>query len=358
MIDYIDVSIGNKIIKESIMKRVSKIIDSGQYIMGESLNQFETDFAKYCECKYAIGLNSGTDALRFALMALCDGEGDVLTVSHTFPATVMSILSVGANPIFVDVDKHGTMDVDDLKRKISNKTKAIIPVHFMGHMSRMDKIIEIANGIPVIEDACQSVGATLAGKKAGSFGDIGCFSFFPTKNLSCCGDGGAIVTSRIDLYDKIISLRNFGRTERDTFLEFGLNSRLDEIQASILCEKMNYIDEWLNSRRIIAKSYYDALKDTVEFIKPYDDCESSFHIFSIRVNDNNAFVKKMEEKGVDCRTHYTIPVHKQPFVTTDTILPMTDIISKENVSLPMSEFLSQTDQNLIINNIKEIVNAS
>ncbi len=359
-IKFIDVSKNNILFKDKIIKNINNIIDSGNYILGENLKLFEERFAKYCGAKYAIGVNSGTDALRLSLMALNITEGEIITVSSTFAATIMSILSVGAIPKFVDIDlKNGLMDVNDLKKKINKRTKAIIPVHFMGHPCNMNEINKIAikYNIPVIEDACQSIGATILNKKVGTFGVTGCFSFFPTKNLSCMGDGGAIITNDINIYNKICLLRNFGRQDREDFVSFGLNSRLDEIQASILNIKLDYLDKWNNKRNERAKYYTQNLPKGIEHISPIKNTKSSYHLYAIKVNNNINIIKKMNKYNIDCRTHYSIPVHRQPFIKKYyNKLDNTDILSSQTLSLPINEFITQKEQDYILSCLKRVIN--
>jgi len=359
MINFINVEKSNQLFKPEIQSIISNIIDSGQYIDHKYVNKFEHDFAKYCEASYCVSLNSGTDALRYSLMALGITSGEVLTVSFTFAATIMSILSVGATPKFVDVNESGVMDVYDLQKKINVNTKAIIPVHFMGHPCDMKNIVEIAKkyNIPIVEDACQAVGGTIEDKKIGSFGDVTCYSFFPTKNLSCIGDGGAIVTNNRRIYEKIITLRNFGRIGREEFVSFGLNSRLDEIQAAILSIKLPHLDKWLDKRRLLADKYTKSLPNGITHISPIINSKSAYHLYCIYVDNNQKFVDEMLKFGIDCRMHYSVPVHRQKFCESFYVeLPKTDELSKHTVSLPLTEFLDNKTHSKIINVIKKVYN--
>ena len=353
MIKFIDVKTQNNILHHGFLYEISKIINSGQYIMDENLEEFEHKFADYIGVKYAVGVNSGTDALRFALMAY-GIKGDVLTVSHTFPATIMAIMSAGANPVFVDVNESGLMDVEDLKKKINEKTQAIIPVHFMGHPCNMDEINAIAkkNCLTVIEDACQAAGAVYKDKKTGSLGDIGCFSFFPTKNLSCCGDGGMITTNYRSIYDKCKLLRDFGRITRENFVMLGHNSRLDEIQAAVLLYKLPFLDYWTVQRNKAA-DYYIKNLDFLKCVVPTPDSISAWHLFVAKVPDNRLFVKEMFKRGVDCRIHYSIPSHRQAFIGSKAELPNTDALCKTILSLPISESISRRTQDIVIEKLRE-----
>jgi dTDP-4-amino-4,6-dideoxygalactose transaminase len=328
--------------------------------MGENLSQFEKTFAEYCQTKYCVGVNSGTDALILSLMASGIKAGDkVATVSYTFPATIMAIQSLKAIPVLVDVDENGYMDYNDLILKTKG-IKAIIPVHFTGGICPdMFKIVALAKqlNIPVIEDACQAVGAIYNKQKAGGIGTFGCFSFFPTKNLSCLGDGGAVTTNDKGLYDKLILLRNFGRVEREEFVSFGINTRLDEIQAIVLNEKMKEIDKWLSRRRFFAKRYTDNLpKDFVALTIDSKNYKSSYHLYIIKSYHNNKkLIDIMKENDIDCRIHYSVPCHRQPFMNNGvTFLRNTEELSNSIISLPMRESLTIKQQDKILSVLEKI----
>jgi len=359
-IDFIDVKKNNKRFTGKILKSIKSVIKSGNYILGKNLESFEQLFAKYCGAKYAVGVNSGTDALKYSLLAAGVSFGNVATVSFTFPATVMSILSAGAIPQFIDIDPQtGLMDIEDLKRKINKDTKAIMPVHFMGHPCDMDSINKIAHkyGIPVIEDACQAVGSTYHGRRAGALGDFGCFSFFPTKNLSCIGDGGAITTNDEKMYKRLLLLRNFGRKDREEFDSLGYNSRLDEVQAAVLNIKLPLLDYWNNIRNDNADYYNKNMVNGIVPVMPLHDTRSAYHIYAVRVKDNKSFEKRMNEKGVDCRTHYSIPVHKHKFCKSFyEKLPGTDLLSSQTLSLPMNENTKRREQAYVLKCLMECRN--
>jgi dTDP-4-amino-4,6-dideoxygalactose transaminase len=356
MIDFIDVSKHNKDLLPEIMPELRSLIESGQYILGRHLKEFERSFASYCGTRYCVGVNSGTDALILSLRTLKVKHGDVLTVSFTFPATVMAILAAGYRPKFVDVNSLGTMDPKDFEKKIDENTVAVIPVHFMGHPCNMGEIMGVANshGIPVIEDACQAAGASYAGKKTGSFGYTGCFSFFPTKNLGALGDGGAILTDNEDVYKSLLLLRDFGKTGRETFSSLGTNTRLDEIQALVLSHKLKLLDWWIYEREKRAKFYRDNLPDHIGVLYPPINAISTYHLFVVTVKDNLKAVEDMKRMGVDCRTHYSVPCHRQPFVDFYEELPMTDFLSKRVMSLPISEFISEEQQNVVLDALNRL----
>jgi dTDP-4-amino-4,6-dideoxygalactose transaminase len=359
-IDFIDVKKNNKRFTHKILKSIKSVIKSGNYILGKNLEEFELSFAKYCGTKYAVGVNSGTDALKYSLLASGVSTGNVATVSFTFPATVMSILSAGAIPQFIDIDPQtGLMSLEDLKRKINKDTKAIMPVHFMGHPCDMDDINKMSNhyGIPVIEDACQAVGSTYHGKRAGSLGDFGCFSFFPTKNLSCIGDGGAITTNDDKMYKRLLLLRNFGRKDREEFDSLGYNSRLDEVQAAVLNIKLPLLDYWNNIRNDSADYYNKNMVNGIVPVIPIADTKSAYHLYAVRVKDNKHFEKRMNEKGVDCRTHYSVPVHRHKFCKSFyETLHGTDLLSSQTLSLPLNENIKRREQDYVLKCLMECQN--
>jgi dTDP-4-amino-4,6-dideoxygalactose transaminase len=360
MIEFIDVSVHNKEIFSVLIPKIEEFINSGNYVLGRNLEIFEASFAKYCGTKYAVGVNSGTDALIMALRSLkAPSGGEVLTVSFTFPATIMAILNAGLIPQYVDVDMTGTMCPRDLEEKINSNTVAIMPVHFMGHTCDMTSIKALADakGIPIIEDACQSAGGTHNGQKAGSFGYAGCFSFFPTKNLSCLGDGGMITTNEEGVYNYLLRLRNFGRCGREEFGSIGLNSRLDEFQAIVLNEKLKNLDQWLNMRRLRA-SYYDQSIESFVRLKAPVNSISTYHLYVVTAENNMDAVEGLKEMGIDCRTHYAVPCHKQPFSVehfqgrTES-LPNTEYLSRKVISLPLSEFITRESQDQVLVALKK-----
>ena len=257
-IPYVDISAQYCSIKYEILKEVEDVLASGQVILGEVVNNFEESFAALCHTKYAVGVANGTDALMLSMKALGIGEGDeVLTVPNSFIATASSIVLVGAQPVFVDVGDDFNIDPDKIERAITSKTKAIIPVHLTGRPADLNPILNIANkyGLSVIEDAAQAARAEYEKQRVGSFGATGCFSFHPLKNFNAFGDGGAITTNDIKLYQKLLKLRNHGLRNRDECEFWGYNSRLDAIQAAILNVKLKYLEKWVNRRRKIAFIY-------------------------------------------------------------------------------------------------------
>jgi dTDP-4-amino-4,6-dideoxygalactose transaminase len=340
-----------KSMEEEIRQAVERVLNSGWFVLGDEVKEIEKEFSRYIGTKYAAGVNSGTDALLISLMALGIKSGDeVITVSHTTTPTALSIILSGASPVFVDISPDTyTMDISQVERKITKKTKAIIPVHLYGNPADMDPIMEIAqrHKIHVVEDACQAHGAEYKGKKAGAFGILSAFSFYPTKNLGGCGDGGMILTNDADLYEKAVMLRQYGWKNRYTAEIMGINSRLDEIQAAILRVKLKYLDEW-NIRRIRTVGLYKELLKDEDIILPKEQNHGThiYHQFVIRHRERDRLHKYLREKGIETQIHYPIPVHRQKAFLDLGIkvkLPTTEKICKEVLSLPIHPLLKEED---------------
>lgn len=317
-IPFVDVLYPNLMDKKTLLSRIEDVINSGQYVLGENLEKFENEFAKKCGSKYAVGVNSGTDALILAMKTLGIGPGDeVITSVNSFIATVAAIVWIGAIPILVDVDDTLNIDVNLIEPKITKRTKAIIPVHYTGRVADMNTMNNLAlkYNIPVIEDAAQAFGAMYYNKAAGTFGIMGCFSFFPTKNLSGIGDGGIIITDEVEIYKQLKMLRNFGRHSRDEFTQVGINSRLDEIQAVILMEKIQYFYDLQKRRLDLAYKYNELLKNYVKTPENRIYEKQAYHLYIITLHDDSITNREMEEllnlEGIQARIHYSIPIHLQ-----------------------------------------------
>jgi dTDP-4-amino-4,6-dideoxygalactose transaminase len=307
-------------IKDEIDQAVLGVLDSGRFIFGPEMKALEKEIAEYCGTRYALGVGNGTDALELALQACNIGPGDeVLTSPFTFFASAETIAKVGATPVFVDIDPLTlNLDIDKLEAKITSQTKAVIPVHIFGQMVDMDKMMALAKQykLKVIEDAAQAIGAEYRGKKAGSVGDAGTFSFFPTKNLGCYGDGGMVVTNDEQLADKVKILRFHGCREKYYHEEIGQNSRLDELQAAILRVKLKYLEEWNTSRRAKAKIYDRLLKplaDQGKITLPANDPEAKpiYHLYVLRSEHRERIAKALDEQGIASGVYYPLPLHLQ-----------------------------------------------
>ncbi|MHC4293444.1 MAG: DegT/DnrJ/EryC1/StrS family aminotransferase [Planctomycetota bacterium] len=303
-------------IKDGVMAAVTEVLESQRCIGGPKIEELEQKIAAISDCKYAVGVSSGTDAILNTLMDLEIGPGDeVITSPFTFFATVGCIVRTGAQPAFVDIDpKTYNIDPDKIESAITDKTKAILPVHLFGQMTDMDPLIEIAerHDLAVIEDAAQSITSTYKGKKAGSIGTAGCFSFFPSKNLGAAGDGGMIVTNNEQLYEKMKIMRDHGQKRQYHYKYVGGNFRLDPIQAAVLLVKLPHLDEWSQARRDNAAYYNQKFKGTA-IETPYvrDDCISIYNQYCIRAPRRDEVISLLKEKNIGCVIYYPIPLHLQ-----------------------------------------------
>lgn len=329
-------------LKDQIFQQWDQVLSGMRLFLGPNVQAFEEEFAQYCETRFAIGVSDGTSAIQLALRALEIGHGDeVITVSHTFVATVEAILLVGASPVFIDINPATyTMDVNQLEAAITPKTRAILPVHLYGQCVDMDPLIDIArkHHIAIIEDACQAHGATYKGRKAGSIGDIGCFSFYFSKNLGAYGEGGMVTTNEPHLAEQIKKMRDHGSEKRYHHETLGWNSRLDELQAAVLRIKLPHLDKWNENRRTIASAYNQELsKLGLTIPVEADHNHHVYHLYVIRAPQRDALRELLSKKGIGTGIHYPIPVHLQdPFKAFNSKpLTVTETIVKEIISLPM-----------------------
>jgi len=360
-IPFYDFSRETSEIGPNIHAALERVISSGAFIMGDELKSFETEFAQSCACTYGVGVASGTDALFLALTAFGIGTGDeVITVSNTFAATVLAILYTGATPVLVDIEETSHLiDVARVEQAVTEKTKAIIPVHLFGTCAEMDGIMEIArrHSLFVLEDACQAHGALYRGRPAGSLGDAAAFSFYPTKNLGAYGDGGLITTKSRDLYEKLLLLRNYGQKDRYRHLMIGYNSRLDEIQAAFLREKLPHLEEWVDKRQKAARVYDEGLGE-INLIKP-DLAEGSTHayyLYVLSVDDRDLLRDHLSSKGVQTLIHYPVPIHKQQAFKKVRIhddLRNAEKRSSQIVSLPLHPWIREDEMSYVIESIRE-----
>jgi dTDP-4-amino-4,6-dideoxygalactose transaminase len=344
MIPFIDLQAQYRSIKSELEEAVLKALASTQYILGDEVSAFEAEFSAFCNTKYAVAVNSGTSALHLALLAAgVDRDDEVITVASTFVATVAAIDYIGARPVFVDVEQ-GTLNMDAtlIESRITERTKAIIPVHLHGHPSNMDPILEIARrrGLKVIEDAAQAHDSEYKRARVGSIGDIGCFSFYPGKNLGACGEGGIIVTNNAEYADKVSMLRDWGQSRKYHHDLKGFNYRMDGIQGAVLRVKLRYLKEWTEARRRNASLYDELLSDTA-IITPEERSYARhvYHVYSIRVSKRDAFQQALRNAGIPTGIHYPIPVHLQrayaEFGYQLGDLPVTERAAGELLSLPM-----------------------
>lgn len=371
-IRMVDLQLQYDKIKTEVDKGIQEVIDAAAFINGGVVKEFQTSLEKYLHVKHVIPCGNGTDALQIAMMALGFKPGDeVITSNFTFVATVEVLCLLGLKPVLVDVDpKSFNMDIDQLKKKISSKTKAIVPVHVFGQCANMDEIMAVAkkHGAKVVEDVAQAIGAVYTSsdgtkKQAGTIGDIGCTSFFPSKNLGAFGDGGAIFTNDDKLAEKMRSIVNHGMGIRYHYNTIGINSRLDTIQAAILNVKLKHLDEYAAARNKAAQFYNRALEGVKEldtpFISPYTT--HVFHQYTLKTKgiDRDLLQKKLAEVNIPSMIYYPLPLHSQEAYTylgmTDNDFPVTLDLCKRVISLPMHTELSDDQLNYITENVKRIV---
>lgn len=352
-------------IEKEIDTAVKDVLENGSFIMGPNVKQLEKDIANYTGVKHAIAVANGTDALMICLRALGVGPGDeVITTPYTFFASAETTSVLGATPVFVDIDET-TLNINpkELENKITNKTKAIIPVHIFGQMCDMDEILSIAKkyDIPVIEDACQAIGAEYKGKKAGSIGTFGTYSFFPSKNLGCYGDGGMITTNDDQLAEEVRMLRAHGCKIKYRHEKIGHNSRLDEIQAAILNVKLKYLDSWTDLRRKNGNYYNEQLKELP--VKPQgidQNCKHVYHQYCIEVADSDTrdrLNKFLNDNNISTAIYYPIPVHLMDVYLDmgygDQKYPVAEGVCSRTLALPMYPELQKEEQDYIISKIRE-----
>lgn len=340
-------------------KAVCEVMRSGCYILGPNVKALESELASYIGCKYTVALNSGTDALHVALRALGIGAGDeVITTAFTFVATAEAIGMVNAKPVFVDIDPD-TYNIDPkaIEAAITPATKAIIPVHLYGQPCDMDAIMDIAkrHNLKVIEDCCQAIGALYKGKMVGTFGDVGCYSFYPTKNLGTMGDGGLCTVNSEELRDHLIALRNHGSMVRYHNDELGVNSRLDEIQAAILDVKLPHLDKDNARRREIAKYYRENITNPKIILpKTYGEAAHVWHVFTLRTENRDEFQRYLEDNGIQTNIHYPTPPHKQGAYKemANHSYPISEEIHRTILSIPISPVLTDDE----VKKVVEVVN--
>ncbi len=346
-------------LKKEIDRAIFHTLKNGDLILREDVETFEKSLAKFLGVKYAVGLNSGTDALIFSLMAAGIKEGDeVITVSHTFFASIEAIHHCKAKPILIDVNDDFLMDENKLEKAINRKTKAILPVHLNGFCCNMEKIMKIArkHKLLVIEDAAQALGAKYKGKKAGSFGITGCFSFYPAKCLGCFGDGGAIVTNSLKIAEKIKLLRDHGQKTKKNIVCYGFTSRLDNIQAAVLNVKIKYLPTYIKRRREIAGIYSNGLSNIKEIKAPLARKEyfDTYQNYVIRVEKRNKLFIFLKKKGVETLIKDPIPNHLQKGLNLNKFsLPKTEEFAKQIISLPMYPELKNSQIDYVIKCLKE-----
>jgi dTDP-4-amino-4,6-dideoxygalactose transaminase len=346
-------------ISGEIDEAIKRVLKGGHFVLGPECENFEKEFAGYLGTRHAVSLNSGTDALFLAIQALGMGKGDeVITVSHTFISTVDAISRNGAIPVFVDINPQTyCMDVTLIEKKITKRTKAILPVHLYGHPVDMDPLMEIAEKYKlfVIEDACQAHGAEYKGRKLGSIGHVGCFSFYPTKNIGAYGDGGMAVTRDAEIAKRLKLLRNYGQTRKYAHDYPGINSRLDDIQAAVLRVKLKHLDAWNEKRRNIAIMYKEGLQGaSIDLPVEKEYAKHIYYVYVIGSTMRDKLTEHLSEKGIGTLIHYPIPVHRQKAYSLKRNLNLkaTELAASTVLSLPMNPWLTENEVDIICKEIK------
>lgn len=359
MIKFLDLKKINNRYREEIASRIKDILDKGRYLQGEENENFTKNFANFCGTKFALGVANGLDALNLIIKAYGFGNGDEIIVpANTYIATILAISENGCIPILVEPDiKTYNINPDSIEEKITTKTKAIMVVHLYGQAVQMEKIWKIAKkyNLKIIEDSAQAHGAIYQENRTGNLGDASGFSFYPGKNLGCIGDGGAVTTNDEELFNKIKAIANYGSDRKYHHIYKGVNSRLDEIQATVLDIKLKHLDSDNNKRREISKYYRENIKNS-KIILPetYDEKSHVWHIFAVRTKNRDEFQKYLTEKGIQTIIHYPTPPHKQGAYKewNNLSFPITEEIHNTILSLPISPVMTDSE----IEKVVEVVN--
>jgi len=361
-VPYLDLKAQYTSIKAEVHAAIEQVLESSQFVLGEQVAAFEREFANYCSSSECIAVNSGTSALHLALLAAGVGPGDeVITVPFTFIASVAAIAYTGARPILIDIESRSfNMDPSAIEAAITPRTKAILPVHLYGQTADMDPIMEVArrHGLIVIEDAAQAHGAKYKGRNAGNIGDIGCFSFYPTKNLGAYGEGGAVTTNNPEYGSKIRILRDWGQDRKYHHALRGFNYRMEGLQGAILRVKLRHLDEWTEKRRAIARYYSGSLADSsLQLPAEMPWAKHVYHVYTIRAEDRDTLKSELESQGIQSAVHYAIPAHLQPAFSdlgySRGAFPQAETAADRVLSLPIYPELSATQAEAVIHGVKQ-----
>jgi dTDP-3-amino-3,4,6-trideoxy-alpha-D-glucose transaminase len=362
-IPFNDLRRGVAELRDDLDAALARVLDSGWFVLGNEGQVFEEEFAAAVDAPYAVGVGSGTDALELALRALGIGPDDeVVTQANTCVPTVSAIERAGATPVLCDVEAEaGTMDPDSLRGALGAKTRAVVPVHLYGQCADVDAILDLCSeqGIAVVEDCAQAVGAELRGRQAGSIGTLGCFSFYPTKNLAALGDGGAVVTGDAEVAERLRLLRQYGQTDRYRHVTEGVNSRLDEVQAAILRTRLPHLQRWNARRAEIASAYAHALAETP--VRPLARLEGRnhvFHLFVVEAPDREALRAHLEEAGIGTLIHYPTPIHGHPpyrsLATGPVTLSVSERLCERILSLPIYPELRDDEVERVTETLRDL----
>lgn len=360
-VPFLDLKAQYRFIKAEVRQAVDKVLETGTYVLGEEVAAFEQEFACYCESHHAVAVNSGTSALHLSLLAAGIGPGDeVITTPFTFVATAAAIVYSGARPVFVDIDPRSfNMDPNKIDQAVTARTKAILPVHLYGQPADMDPILDIAKRrkLVVIEDACQAHGAEYKSRRVGAIGDLGCFSFYPGKNLGAYGEGGIVVTNDPDRFRTISMLRDWGQDRKYHHVLKGYNYRMDAFQGAILRVKLRYLENWTELRRAHALSYQTMLQGgNVQLPLEMPGVRHVYHVYAIRTREREDLQAKLHDQGIQTGIHYPIPIHLQPAYADlgygPGAFPNTEAAARETLSLPMFPELTAGQQSHVARVIK------
>lgn len=362
-IPYVNLGLQHKEVKTEILSEIEKLLDSGMFILGGITSEFEQKFADLCGVKHAIGVSNGTISLMLCMQAVGIKEGDeVITTSNSYLASASSIALVGAKPVFADVDDTMNICIESLKSKITDKTRAIIPVHLTGRPADMDAINQLAKeyNLIVIEDAAQAVGAKYKSNVVGALGDFGSFSLHPLKNLGACGDAGIITTNNDDYANWLRKARTHGMKNRDECEFWSYNARIDAMQAAILNVKVDHIKKWNKRRLAIANRYNEILKNHVIIPENCSDYQAVYHAYIIQTPKRDELMNYLVEQGIDCKIHYPIAIHQQESAkdlnVSDSDLPRTSKMIKEILSIPVHHNLTDTEVDYICEKLNSFFN--
>ena len=362
-IPFVDLKRQYQGLREEVLGEIAKSRDSMQLLLGPNVRALEYEFSRYCGTEFAVGVGSGTEALHLALVACGVKRGDeVITVANTYFATIEALALIGAKPVFVEIDPLTyNIDPSQIESRITSKTKAILPIHLYGQPADMDPIVELARAynLKIVEDACQAHGAEYRGRRTGSLGDAGCFSFYLSKNLGAYGEGGMIVTSDLEVSKKCKMLRDHGQDVKYHHRFMGVNGRLDEIQAAVLRVKLRHLDEWNEKRRRVAEAYERGLPSTL--VKPVEmsGAKHVYHLYVIRTSAREQLRAYLEAKGVAVGMHYPIPIHQQEayrgYCSDNIHLPITEKAAREILSLPMFPELIDEEIDYVCGCVRDFV---
>ncbi len=366
-VPFVDLRSQHEPLMPQLLEAFRQVTEASAFAGGPFVARFEAEFAAFCRTRFALGVGSGTDALWLSLLALGVGPGDeVITTPNSFMATAEAISLCGARPVFVDVDERTyTMDPAQLEAAITLRTQAIIPVHIFGQMADLDPILAIGRryGTPVVEDACQAHGAEYKGRRAGSLGVAGCFSFYPGKNLGAFGEAGGVITDESELRTKIQMLRDHGQAAKFVHAAIGWNARMDGIQAAVLSLKLARLESANAARRTHARLYHELLEDVPGIIRPVEAPHNLhvYHIYAIRVQNRDAVLQRMSARGVNCGVHYPVPIHLQKAYSFLGLkagsFPVAERCAKEFLSLPMYPELRPDQIETVVQTLKESLQA-